>query len=786
MDPPHATSRARLPLLVILAAALIFVASLAVSGRQLGSQARLEAAAHRAGIWEVGQAMHEAARLRTEFHRMPVPGEQAGTALTQRFDILWSRILALQGGARDGPAYETLVGLRAQTPHFFAVLEALEHELPRIAARDAAGVARAEALLGGLLEELRAANEALQHERELSAEAVAAGFGQLHASFAVSAIGLVASGTLLSALLFSLWRGAQGALVETEAARAQARRSERLLRVLVDALPVMVSAHDREGRFLFANDALRRFLGVVGHALGGRRLDEVTRRPADAHDLAAVLARGDRLPFREILATDAGGVERTLLTSVVPVDTEAGLPERVVRIAIDITDRKEAEERIRHVAEHDPLTGLANRARFARRLAEALDGGGAVALHVINLDGFKTVNDSLGHGAGDALLVAVAGWLRGCLCPGEVLARLGGDEFAVVQAGIAEEAAAEEAAARIGAALARTHQVAGATVAVRGSIGTAIGPMDGPDATALLQHAELALRRAKAGGKGLAQRYSAAIEAGLAEQRRLEADVRLGIENGDFHFAYQPKFRIGDLGLSGCEALARWNHPQRGAVPPAVFLPAIEAAGLAVPFALLTLRAVLRQQRAWWAQGLVIPVAANLSARHVVSGQAPGLLRDALAAEGGAFTDLEIEVTEDFLIHDPSAAAATLAGLRACGVRVALDDFGTGYSSLGYLQQLSFDTIKLDRSFVAGLDRAGASEQIVDAVARIAHGLGAKVVAEGVETAEQLERLRMVSCDEVQGYLLGRPMPPGALAEVARRGPPSGSAPTAPAPAHVA
>jgi len=786
VGPPHATSRARVPLLVILAAALIFVASLAVSGRQLGSQARLEAAAHRIGIWEVGQALHETARLRTEFHRVPAPGEQAETALTQRFDILWSRILALQGGARDGPAYETLVGLRARTPHFFAVLEALEHELPGIAARDAAAVARAEGLLGGLLEELRAANEALQHERELSAEAVAAGFGQLHASFAVSAIGLVASGTLLSALLFWLWRGAQGALVEAEAARAQARRSERLLRVLVDALPVMVSAHDREGRFLFANDALRRFLGVVGHALGGRRLDEVTRRPADAGDLAAVLARGDRLPFREIRAADAGGVARTLLTSVVPVDTEAGLPERAVRIAVDITDRKEAEERIRHVAEHDPLTGLANRVRFSRLLGEALDQGRMVALHVVNLDDFKTVNDSLGHGAGDGLLVAVAGWLRGCLRPGDALARLGGDEFAVVQAGIADVAEAEEAAARIGASLARTHRVAGTVLTVRGSIGTAIGPMDGPDATALLQRAEMALQRAKAGGRGLTRRYSAAIEAELVEQRRLEADVRLAVEAGQFHFAYQPKFRIGDLGLSGCEALVRWDHPQRGRVPPSAFLAAIEAAGLAVPFALLTLRAVLRQQRLWRAEGLVIPVAANLSARHVVSGEAPGLLREAVAAEGGALADLEIEVTEDFLIHDASAAAATLAGLRACGVRVALDDFGTGYSSLGYLQQLTFDTIKLDRAFVTGLEGASPAEQIVDAVARIAHGLGAKVVAEGVETRGQLDRLRLAGCDEVQGYLLGRPMPPEALAELARRGLPSGMAAPAPAPAPVA
>jgi len=768
--PLPSTSRAFLPLLVILSAAMIFVASVAVTGRQIASQAKLEAAAHRIGIWEVGQALHEASRLRTEFHRLPAAGEEPGAALNQRFDILWSRILALEAAPRDGPAYETLLGLRARTPHFFDVLRALENELPGITARDGAAVERAEHLLAALLDEVRTANGALHRERESATEAVAAGIGRLHASFALSAVGLIASATLLSALLFWLWRNAQGSLVEAEAARAQAGRSERLLRVLVDALPVMVSAHDRQGRFLFANDALHRFLGLSEGTLRGRRLADVTGRPADARDLAAALAGGARLPFREVRAAGAAGPERTLLTTVVPVDTDDGLPERAVRIAIDITDRKEAEERIRHAAEHDTLTGLANRAHFARRLAESLEEGRMVALHVIDLDDFKAVNDSLGHGAGDALLIAVAGRLKGCLRPGEVLARLGGDEFAMVQTRIAEAAEADEAAGRIGATLARPHLVAGAAVTVRGSIGAAIGPMDGLDATALLQRANMALHRAKASGTGLARRYCAAMEADLVEQRRLEADVRLAVEDGGFHFAYQPKFRIGDLGLSGCEALVRWNHPQRGAVPPSAFLPAIESAGLAVPFAMLTLRSVLRQQRAWRAEGLVIPVAANLSARHVVSGQAPGLLREALAAEGDAFADLEIEVTEDILIHDPAAAAATLAGLRACGVRVALDDFGTGYSSLGYLQQLAFDTIKLDRSFIAGLDRASPSEQIVDAVVRIAHGLGATLVAEGVETTEQLDRLRLVGCDEVQGYLLGRPMPPEALAALARDG----------------
>jgi EAL domain-containing protein (putative c-di-GMP-specific phosphodiesterase class I) len=206
----------------------------------------------------------------------------------------------------------------------------------------------------------------------------------------------------------------------------------------------------------------------------------------------------------------------------------------------------------------------------------------------------------------------------------------------------------------------------------------------------------------------------------------------------------------------------------RGAVSPAVFMPAIDTAGLSSAFALMTLRGVLRQQGAWRAEGHAIKVAANLSARHVVTGEAPLLLRDALAREGGDAADLEIEVTEDILIRDPDMAGQTLARLREAGVRVALDDFGTGYSSLGYLQQLTFDTVKLDRAFVAGLGSASAAERIVDAVVSIAHGLGARVVAEGVETVAQLARLRAIGCDEAQGFLLGRPIPAADLVALLR------------------
>ncbi len=760
-------ARTSVPLLGFVAAALVFVASLTITGSRIVEQAGLDANGHRIGFWESSQALSEAQRLRAELFRARL-AEDGAAALALRFDILWSRLTLLEAGRDLNQNYPALEEVRRQLPAIFERMQRLEPLLAPARLAQESDFAASESLVGEILIEIGQVHRELNQDRQIQAEAWASGLARLRASFVVSGIGLVASATLLSALLFWLWRRAKGSLQDAEASRAEAARSERLLRVLVDALPVMVSAHDREGRFILANAAICRFLGAGEAMLNGRQLHEVTGRPGEQLDVTAALKGGVQLPFHEVEASDASAERRTLLTTVVPVGLGSGAPERAVRIAIDITERKQAEERVRHIAEHDVLTGLANRAQFSRALDGALARRGMVALHVIDLDDFKQVNDELGHAAGDALLVGVAERMQACLPPGAVLARLGGDEFAVVQPGIASEAEATRTVARLSHALARPHVITGVTVESNGSIGTAISPMDGAESKVLMQHADLALYRAKAAGRGRACRYAPEMEAEVTEQRRLEADVRRALEDGAFHFVFQPKFRVEDLAFAGCEALARWTHPVRGAVSPAVFMPAIDSAGLSSEFALYTLRAVLRQQRAWRAEGHVVKVAANLSARHVVTGEAPVLLREALAREGGTAADLEIEVTEDILIRDPQMAAVTLAKLREAGVRVALDDFGTGYSSLGYLQQLPFDTVKLDRAFVAGLGSATAAEQIVESVVSIAHGLGAKVVAEGVETVAQLARLRVIGCDEAQGFLLGRPMPARELGGLLR------------------
>jgi diguanylate cyclase (GGDEF)-like protein/PAS domain S-box-containing protein len=760
------SSRSTVPLIGAGLAALVFVGSLVFSARQLATHAALDAAGHRIGVWESSQALLEAARLGTEIERLAAGRPGAAQAVALRYEILWSRLVALQVGDGERQQSPTLIAVRAELPALFATLGRIE-TLPAVfQAGDAAAIDRAQEVIASLVLRLGDANRALQHDQRRGTEAATEGLRHLHSAFKISLVGLIASATVLSALLYLLWRRASGLLAHAKAAQARAGRSERLLRVVVDALPVMVSAHDREGRFVLANAALASFHRTTEAELVGRGIADATATAEDAADIAAALASGSQLPFREVAATGPDGTPRTLLTSTAPVADPGMRASAAVRISLDITERKEAEEQIRYMAEHDSLTGLANRLLFTRRLNHALAEGGMVALHLIDLDDFKDVNDTMGHAAGDALLMAATSRMRACLRPGDMLARLGGDEFAVVQVGISRVEEADATAARIVRALGSPYAIDGANVPAGASVGIAIGPADGVDGPSMLQRADIALYRAKGSGRGQARRFSKVMAAALIDQRRLETDVQQAIERGELHFDYQPKFRLSDLSLSGCEALLRWTHPTRGVVPPSVFVPAAERAGLSVRLARITLEMALRQQRAWRDEGHDIAVAVNLSARHIVSGQAPELLRDALEATGCTGERLEIEVTEDVFIRDPETAAATLAKLREIGVRLALDDFGTGYASLGYLQQLPFDVIKLDRSFVAGLGTSLRTERIVDAVVRIAHGLGARLVAEGVESAVHLARLRDIGCDEGQGYLLGRPLPPEALARL--------------------
>ncbi|MFN6955686.1 MAG: putative bifunctional diguanylate cyclase/phosphodiesterase [Acetobacteraceae bacterium] len=577
----------------------------------------------------------------------------------------------------------------------------------------------------------------------------------------VSALVLVLSALVLALMLRREASRARASLRRAEAAAAEAREADRLLRALVDAMPAMVTACDSEGRVVLINAAEERFWGIAEGSAEGRLLSELPLPP----DIAAQMARAAEarapVPALEAEATDPAGRRRALLHLAAPVPDDGPGRARVVHVALDITERREADARLRHMAEHDALTGLPNRVLFAARLEQAM-AEGACAVHCFDLDRFKEVNDTLGHAFGDRLLLAVAGRVGRTLGPRDLLARLGGDEFAVIQPG-AGGAEAARLARRIVAALAEPFRIGGITVRTQGSVGFVLTPAQAATPERALQHADIAMYAAKGEGGSRVAAFAPVMAEALALRRALEGDLRDALDEDAFTVAYQPKYAVEDLRLTGFEALARWTHPVRGAVPPTLFVPIAEETGLAWRLSRSVALAACRQVAAWAAAGKPVPVAVNLSAGHLVTDAAVELVREALSATGAPAHLLEVEVTEGVFIRNAEAAERAVESLRALGVRVALDDFGAGFSALSYLLRLPFDSLKIDRGFVAALRGeaglpGGRAAEVVGGVVRLAHGLGARVVAEGVETEEEFAAIRRLGCDEVQGHLFGRAM----------------------------
>ncbi len=425
----------------------------------------------------------------------------------------------------------------------------------------------------------------------------------------------------------------------------------------------------------------------------------------------------------------------------------------------DITDRQRAEQRIAHMARHDALTDLPNRLLFRERLAEALAGvsrGDKLAVLFLDLDRFKSVNDTLGHPMGDELLKMVAARLRHSVREVDTVARVGGDEFAIIQTGIEQPTDTAILAQRIGEAVRAPYDLAGHAVVVDSSIGIAMSPNDGAEPDGLLKAADMALYGAKADGPGTYRFFEPAMDMRMKARRELETALRLALAAGQFEQHYQPLVNVDDKRITGCEALLRWNHPERGMIPPAEFIPIAEEIGLIVPLGEWALRKACLDA-AWWPDD--IKVAVNLSPIQVTSQNLVPIVISALAAAGLPARRLEVEITESVLMHNTEKNTATLHRLRELGVRISMDDFGTGYSSLSYLRKFPFDKIKIDRSFISGLPNDNESIAIVRAVAGLAANLNMAATAEGVETAEQLAAIRALGCVEMQGYLFSRPVP---------------------------
>jgi diguanylate cyclase (GGDEF)-like protein/PAS domain S-box-containing protein len=553
----------------------------------------------------------------------------------------------------------------------------------------------------------------------------------------------------------------------------------------------LISLIDADLAITYQTPSITRLLGYAEDELIGTQLADLTH-PEDRLSLIAaraeVLAGAHDSTTSHLRLRHKDGSYRHVQSIHTNLLDDPDV-RAVVVTTRDVTAQKQLEAQLQHNAFHDTLTGLANRALFADRLDHALARtdrlAAPVAVLFVDLDDFKAVNDGSGHTAGDELLIAVAERLRQTLRPSDTIARLGGDEFAVLIEDAAEPGRPAAAAERLLAALADPFDAvgdgAGTQVRITASVGIATGAAGQHDAAELLRHADVAMYAAKAAGKGRSAVFEPEMESAIIGQLRMKAELARAVENREFTVYYQPTVELANGRLAGVEALVRWQHPERGLVPPLDFIPLAEQTGLIVPLGRFVLREACQQMRAWHTSYPTNPpmtVSVNLSAREL---DEPGLVdsvRTVLAETGLDPACLVLEITESLLLVDLPATVSILSDLRALGLRLAIDDFGTGYSSLAYLENLPVDILKIDKSFVdrigeAPTDIPGVEDPnqsvMVSAISQLGHALHLQLVAEGIEQAEQVSTLKGLACQYGQGYYFARPLTSGALAELLHR-----------------
>jgi diguanylate cyclase (GGDEF)-like protein/PAS domain S-box-containing protein len=570
------------------------------------------------------------------------------------------------------------------------------------------------------------------------------------------------------------WVATHEDITELRRAEMERDRNRTFLDTLFEHLPITVTVKDaRDGRYVLVNRAAEALFAVPRGQMLGKRVHDVFPK-AEADFFAArdreVMQSPDRLLVVEHAVNTPHDGTHILTTKKLAIRGENGEPQYLLGLSEDITERKRAEDRVAYLAHHDPLTDLPNRAAFNEQLSfareRALAADAAFAVLCLDIDRFKEVNDVFGHAAGDALLREVAKRLA-TAAEGAFLARLGADEFALISSAGAQPASAAALARRVQSAVTGELDIEGYRRRAELSIGVAIFPTDGADSATLLANAGAALERAKEEGRGAIHFFAAAMDLELRERRALQHDLQSAIARDELTLHYQPQARV-EGEIVGFEALARWQHPTRGSVPPGTFIPLAEESGLIVPISEWILRTACREAAAW---PRPLQIAVNLSPVQFRHGDLAGLVHTVLLETGLSPDRLELEVTEGVLIDDFSRAVSILRRLKSLGVRIAMDDFGTAYSSLSYLQSFPFDKIKIDQAFISNVERNRQSAAIARAVIALARVLGLPVLAEGVETKEQLAFLAREGCDEVQGYLIGRPRPIAEYAALVGRRP---------------
>ena len=568
------------------------------------------------------------------------------------------------------------------------------------------------------------------------------------------------------------WVATHEDVTEYKIAKRELEQTRSFLDTIIENVPspiIVKGAQDL--RYLLINRAAEQYLGIDRTTMLGKRAVDVmpAATAAQIEEQDRKLIAAGTIIFRDehAVATPGNGT-RIVTTTRLPVNDSDGKPQYLISVVRDLTERKRHEQRIAHMAHHDPLTELPNRAAFTECIDATIDlaarSGESFAVLCLDLDRFKSVNDVFGHSAGDTLLREVSRRLE-AVCEGAFLARVGGDEFTVITPTGAQPEIAERLAERFCAALDDDIEVDGNPMRVGLTIGVAIFPQDGADAVTLLANADAALFRAKSEARGSVRFFELAMDKQLRERRALQQDLRSAVAREELDLHYQPQAHIGGE-ITGFEALVRWHHPRFGLIAPGTFIPLAEETGIIVALGEWVLRSACREAASW---PKPLRVAVNLSPVQFQRGDLAKLVHEILLETGLSPSRLELEITEGVLIGDFSGAVATLRRLKNLGVRIAMDDFGTGYSSLSYLQSFPFDKIKIDQSFVANLAHSRQAVTIIRAVIALGRGLDLPVVAEGVETQEQLTFLAGEQCSEIQGYFVGRPLPIEDYADVVGR-----------------
>jgi diguanylate cyclase (GGDEF)-like protein/PAS domain S-box-containing protein len=584
------------------------------------------------------------------------------------------------------------------------------------------------------------------------------------------------AGVLVSLLLFTVvWSLSRTRIQAIDVARrmtASLRSSEAKLRELFVQAPLGVMTIDASGRVTDCNEKLLRYAGAKREQVLG----------------ADMLKQGNA-DLMEPLRNAIGGATTTVETDRTPVTGEAGdhfrchfqpikLDGELINVLCfveDISERKRAEAHIEHLAHHDALTGLTNRHRFGECLdlaiASAAQANRSVGLLFLDLDDFKTVNDTLGHSVGDALLVKIAQRLGQCVRQSDQIARIGGDEFLILLNNLSEPKACARVAEKIIAAVSQPLELGERHFSITVSIGIAVWPTDGDNAEALSRSADLAMYHAKNRGRNNYQFFTAELNAKAFDALATEAALRKALDRQEFVLHYQAQVDVANRRITGAEALVRWQHPELGMLGPDKFIPVAEERGLINRIGEWVLHDACRQAKAWQDAGLPpLPVAVNISARQLREGTLRDSVLAALAASGLDPRLLVLEITETAVMEDMDTAVAVLEELGRLGVAIEIDDFGTGYSSLTYLKRLPIHRLKIDRSFVRDVPGTGDDEAIIRAIVSMAHSLKLEVIAEGVETADQAGFLRDLGCPDMQGYWLARPEPPLEFERLVARG----------------